>query len=360
MKKRNGKIELLRFLFSVWIMLFHSYYFAADGAWSIAKRGAMGVEFFFILSGYLMACSVKKKEALPCDHLGRETSQFILHKITALMPNFIIAWAIGLAVMHYRAGDYTLVALIKRAIEGVWELTFLTMAGFGNVRVNVDWYISAMILAMLVLYPLCRKYFSVFVHILAPVCAAFILGCFYHTSLTPTNVMQYYHVAYKGMIRAVADICLGAACYPAIEFLKKLEITPLAKRLVSLAESCIWIVVFSGLLVFQNKKFDFFVLLLIVIGTILSFSHQGAYADKFDRPLFMTLGSFSLSLYLGHAYWGHLLERKFMHLGYGKLMLMYVTLSLGTALCIHVSSNWLKRQKDTVFSFLKKTLLISH
>lgn len=357
MKRRNGKIELLRFMFSVWIMLCHSDYFAADGAWSIAKRGALGVEFFFMLSGYLMVCSVKKKEQIPSENLGKETSQFILHKITALMPNFVIAWVIGLAVMHYRGGDYSLTALIKRAIEGTWELTFLTMAGFGKVRVNVDWYISAMILAMVVLYPLCRRYFSVFVHILAPTCAAFILGCFYYTSLTPTNVMQYYDVVYKGMLRAVADICLGAACYPAIEGLKQLKLMLTAKKILSVIEGSIWIVVFGSMLVFQNKTYDFFVMLLIVAGTILSFGHQGVYADAFDRPSFLHLGIFSLSLYLGHSYWANLLERKYMGLGYAKLMVIYVILAFGTALIIHLSSAWLKKKKEPIFAFLKEKFL---
>lgn len=45
-KKRNGNIEILRFLFCIGIVLFH--------AW-VNPRGFIGVEFFFIVTGFFLA-----------------------------------------------------------------------------------------------------------------------------------------------------------------------------------------------------------------------------------------------------------------------------------------------------------------
>ena len=60
---RNGKVELYRFIFSVIILLFHAY--LADPlqpnvnqvgtTLAMFPQGALGVEFFFLLSGFLMA-----------------------------------------------------------------------------------------------------------------------------------------------------------------------------------------------------------------------------------------------------------------------------------------------------------------
>lgn len=359
MNRKNGKIELLRFCFSMAVMIFHSYYFAADDVDTLFMRGALGVEFFFIVSGYLMACSVAKKAAAPSPDLGKESLRFIGHKISSLMPNFIVAWVLGLAVMFYRAGNYTLVAFLKRATEGLWELLFLVMAGFGKVRVNVDWYISAMLLAMLLLYPLCRKYFSMFCRVIAPLLAAFILGAFYYTSLTSTNVMYHYGWIYKGTLRAVAEICLGAALYPLIRWFMGLELTRLAKWLVTLVEGCIWLVVFLHMATYQNKTYDFLVLLLITVGVVLAFSHQGALAGAFDKGICNKLGEYSLSLYLGHSFWAHLLTTKCAGMEYTTVLCIYIPLALVSGLFVHLISKWLKKKGPAVGAFLKRKLLVS-
>jgi len=355
--KRNGKIELMRFLFSMAVMIFHSYYFAADGAWSLFKRGALGVEFFFIVSGYLMARSAAKRAKEPCADLGKETTAFIGHKISSLMPNFIVAWVLGLFVMFFRAGDYTFGAFLNRAIEGVWELLFLVMAGFGKVRVNVDWYISAMLLAMLFLYPLMRKNFSVFSRIVAPIVAAFVLGFFYFTSLTPTNVMQYYTVIYKGMLRAVAELCLGVALYPCIEKLKGVSLTKHGRRLVTAAELSCWLIVFGYMAFHQTKTYDFFIMIFITGGIVLAFSHQGAFAGWFDKPVFAWLGEFSLSLYLGHSYWSHFIEKYFSHIDYWTLLIPYICVSLLSGLLVYYVSKGIKKVSPKVLAYLKQKLV---
>ena len=69
---RNGKVELYRFIFSVIILLFHAY--LADPlqpnvnqvgtTLAMFPQGALGVEFFFLLSGFLMA-----RNDHPCSQL---------------------------------------------------------------------------------------------------------------------------------------------------------------------------------------------------------------------------------------------------------------------------------------------------
>ena len=52
-KKRNGKIDLLRFLFAVIVLIYHSRYVVGDEK-SLFLGGSFAVEFFFLVSGYLM------------------------------------------------------------------------------------------------------------------------------------------------------------------------------------------------------------------------------------------------------------------------------------------------------------------
>lgn len=61
--KRNGKIELLRFLFAVIIVLHHSRQLLGDEN-CLFLGGSLGVEFFFIVSGYLMMSSIEKRKCV--------------------------------------------------------------------------------------------------------------------------------------------------------------------------------------------------------------------------------------------------------------------------------------------------------
>ena len=59
----NGKIELLRFVFAVIIVIHHSRYIFGDD-YSPFLGGSLGVEFFFFVSGYLMMATIAKRNTM--------------------------------------------------------------------------------------------------------------------------------------------------------------------------------------------------------------------------------------------------------------------------------------------------------
>ena len=101
-KKRNGKIEFLRFLFAVIIVLHHSRYLVSDEK-CIFLGGSLAVEFFFIVSGYLMMATIEKKRLTNSSvlMLGNETLQFILKKVKSVYPDVLIAWIIACVFISY-------------------------------------------------------------------------------------------------------------------------------------------------------------------------------------------------------------------------------------------------------------------
>ncbi len=100
--KRNGVIELMRFLMVIPIVLGHTKEFLSD---KIVTRGYLGVEFFFVVSGYLMMASLSRKKGEEIKDLGKETWSFVVHKWKALMPNYLVAFivaAVGMFVVQIR------------------------------------------------------------------------------------------------------------------------------------------------------------------------------------------------------------------------------------------------------------------
>ena len=58
-RERNGKIELLRFIFALVVALFHLGGNEKFGH-EMMKTGYLAVEYFFIVSGYLLVGSVER------------------------------------------------------------------------------------------------------------------------------------------------------------------------------------------------------------------------------------------------------------------------------------------------------------
>lgn len=87
--QKNGEIEFLRFVFACIIVIHHSSNFLFGGNW-IFQWGSFSVEFYFIVSGYLMMNSIEKRRE-PSPALGKETVQFLRGKLKALCPEIIVA-----------------------------------------------------------------------------------------------------------------------------------------------------------------------------------------------------------------------------------------------------------------------------
>jgi peptidoglycan/LPS O-acetylase OafA/YrhL len=59
-KQENYFIDFLRFVFSVCIVFYHSWMFAGEFGKGIFNYGYLAVDFYFIVTGYLMINSMSK------------------------------------------------------------------------------------------------------------------------------------------------------------------------------------------------------------------------------------------------------------------------------------------------------------
>lgn len=342
--RRNGAVDFWKFVFAVVIMCFHSLYFAGSEKY-IFFDGANMVEYFFLVSGFLMAASVMKSEAgSPELPVWKSTWQFLFHKIKSMCPEYYVAWAVSFLIKQAAGGLLPLRLIGKHMIVSVWELLFLRMAGFNDYNANgATWYISAMLFAMLLLLPLFYHYKEFFLHILAPVLAMGVIGYLYATQKTLRGNTDWMGVCYKGLLRALGVLCLGCVCYLACQKMKKITFTPLAKALLSFAEtgSCLFALYWTyG---HAASKMQFMILILFAAAVTISFSHQGLLAPLYDRPAVYWLGRFSFPLFLSHHAWSGRMNRMFPKETYAQLFPKYIALSVGTAFAVYAISAWARR-----------------
>jgi len=109
--------DLLRALAIVWVMLFHSYLVGGlgdDFAW-LQRYGWMGVDLFFVLSGFLIGSQVLAPLARgeKLDWRG-----FYLRRAFRILPAFLVVLAIYLAVPAFREAP---------GMEPAWKFVTFTV-----------------------------------------------------------------------------------------------------------------------------------------------------------------------------------------------------------------------------------------
>lgn len=308
--KRNGKIEFMRFFFSMCVLLVHIegtvYGGVKSWGWfTLANRGYIGVEFFFLVSGYLLG---KKLAALDPvrpdrDTLGGETCRFLWGKLRPILPYhfifcgvMILLWAI-----HYSAATFWTVFL-----ERAYTLFFLHRTGIGGASpkdiLGLEWYICSMLLAMALLYPIGRRYGKAF-RCLAPI--AGILICGYLTVKTGHlhDAYSMLGITYKCNWRALGELLIGLGCYEASCAIRERCVSRKNRFLLAVTEVCCYALValyaFSDL----DVRYDIYALCLLAVAITISFSGSGAAANSpvFNNALCGWLGKISLPIYLAQA-----------------------------------------------------------
>ena len=301
-KTRNGKIELLRFLMAVIIVIHHSG--RIEGGVNIFPRGSLAVEFFFLISGYFLAAHCEKLQAVKCNDVGRETMTFILNKIRPFYLMMIIAEFFALIINLVICSD----GAFGKIIGAVNEVLLLNMTGHRLHAFNVIWYLSAMIISMFTIFPICRKYYSVFVNIIAPVSGVLILGALYiaYGSQTGPNEVVAGFI-YRGLLRGYAELCMGAFAFNIVCTLRAYNFSKIGYTLLTVLEIILYIVSLCFMMR-SNTTYDLFVFYILFFAVIISFSNEGSWNRIFNNPICYRLGKYSLALYLGHVYWADLIN----------------------------------------------------
>ena len=365
MKKRNGEIELFRFVFAVLVWLRHgTKLFVGERFQNLFTCGALAVDFFFIVSGYLMTVTCAKHcadDQGKCD-LGKETAGFIIRKYFGLMPEYLVAWIFAFVLYLFGLDEINLSIFVREAVAWLFELIPLSMTGLSHgVFHNALWYISAMLMAMAVLYPLCRRYFSFFTRIGAPLITVFLMGFFelnYGTTLDQQILIG--SSLYKGFLRGISGICFGAALYPAVEKIKDTDWTPAGRKTISTVILLNMLFIVYRLLFSHNSDLDIFTVILMGVTACLAFSHQGCLADRFDNKICYFLGKYSLLLYLCHSETARFIKimyRNRMNAGLITLSTdkcslimwgLYLVMTVLTMAAVHFISEYLRKHQGRI------------
>ncbi|MCR4694729.1 MAG: acyltransferase family protein [Pseudobutyrivibrio sp.] len=286
-KQRNYVIDLERLLFIMLIVMFHSRVFYREGYWF--HFGNMGVEFFFVTSGILMAKTVKEKYLDSSRPIWEREYTFLFQKFKGVFPYVLLGYfVIFVEKIIFNDSYKSFEGIIRLFFKSFWELIFLRMAGLTNQVTGMNdpaWYLSAMFIAMFILFPFLVYNYNFFARIIAPAIALIIVGFLMQNYGTIVCAIgEYDYFSLFGMKRAIAEISYGIFIFENVEMLKlyKGQYTKIARLFLSLFE--IFGIVITLVAVWRGYGHDLSPVVLLFLGLSIgiTFLNESIFTRSFN------------------------------------------------------------------------------
>ena len=295
----------MRFIGTIMIMLYHISLSNKGKLSAYTFGGYIFVDFFFIISGYLMANSMEKeKEKKENNSLGIETIRFLIHKAIGIFPFYFSAWLLIL-IINVWIDHYSVYQTLHTLLLSLYNIFMIEMAGNYDMglRIQGSWYISAMLIAIFILYPIRKRYKDMFDFYFSPLLFLFFIGYVYQgkKGIAPLVVGfdSSIHM-YNGLLRGIVEIALGCSCFRIAKKIKDKNFTKTGKLLITMLEWGGYLLALYSIHRYYNSSWDLILILFFAISISISFSQKGLLFPFFQRSLFNRIGDFSLKMYLMH------------------------------------------------------------
>ena len=358
--KRNGEIDALRFVFAIIITCYH---FNLNYNLGIFVNGYIGVEFFFVVTGFLMAAHAARMnlQSRGWSLIADETWHYILDKTKKFYGYYLSAVLLQVVVRYLILRGEGLAAIGYRFLKSIPIFTLSFMGIYessGTLQVGNSWYLSAMLIGIFLLYPLLLRNYKAATQLLFPILVLFILGYLLETYQTIANWSTISGFVRNGVLRAVAEMALGGSLYQLSALLTERNTGRIdwngsgAKVLLTLLKLCCYGVVIAfawGSLLGNSPKASISVhaLLFCALGVFLSFSKAGYCIP--DSRLTRYLGKLSLPIFIYHGLirWAALdvLSPPISLKLYVALVVMSVVISVGLMYMMNVLAAMVRRRR---------------
>lgn len=359
MKKKNGYIELLRFIMCVVIVLHHSGFVADSSIRMPFPFGALAADFFFMVTGYFAYAHLLKKENAESSMTEKESMtmrywmKYTLGKLKRVLPYAALGIvAIYVLEFFWPTEELPIIDRLMRLQNMPFELTLTPMLGviaidLFNYRNAPLWFLSSMLIALPPLMFLIKKYRDVFSSYLVWFLPALLQAWMVVTYGGVCPWTQFSGLIYCGVIRAFGDMMMGCAIYIAARALEnKLKDSKAGKKvLLTILE--------VGMLVFILLEFhrglaaydQIFVLYIIELMLIITMSGM-SYTSKIGGSVFEFLGKLSMPIYCVHWAIYQYVAKFIVGIGYweGIALTFAISVVVSTILLLVIASIGKKKQ----------------
>jgi len=287
------------------IMVYHfdTHFFV----WAhLGLEGAFGwyiaVEFFFIVSGYLLYRTVNKGKYGYAYMYTRD-------RVRKIYPVYLLAFFVTFAVkVYYTQWMHSPIKVFEQLADNFLEAVMLQGIGLnrGGDYVNYTaWYVSVYLIGGYFIFYLLKRNRKLFLELIAPILIVVFYSHLYrfNGNLDATIAITEGFFGNVALFRGIADMCVGV--YAAIigdYIVRRFENEPSSKILCIIKTTgvlCI-LLVMAASLKYGLKTYDFMYVVLLAYGVMTAFI---SWSEKNGNKTYTLVKHFSgltLNMYLIH------------------------------------------------------------
>lgn len=346
-KLHNGEISILKFLFALLILAFH-----LGGFYDKFNYGYIGVEFFFIVSGFFFCKNLLNKKVKDSE-IPSTTYEYLKKNFLKFISYYLILYLLAIPI-SFLIDKFSVIDFVS-AFFGLFSLPV------PNIKLGIygiTWYINAMILIEFILYPLLLKFKDKIVYIVSPVVIFFSLSFLLINYGIIGDPWQSTTFCFKGIVRALMDINIGIFMYGIIDKLKDTKLTEFSRFIITILEIIGYILVAY----LSNKHtvvVEFAMLLIIILCLFVTLSEKDYLNEFSNNKFFYYLEKLSLPIYVFQFIFIRLimyLNIKFTwNLNFTKSFILLVVVSILFGILVLKLFNFFSKHKEQVKEmFIKK------
>jgi len=329
--KRNGYIDIIKFIFAIIIAEFHL-------STGLFPGGRVAVDGFFMISAFLMMKYIERQG--DNGEIGTSTVTFIMRKYKGLALILALS-SITAFILIAITQDYSAETVGLRLPFILFDIFPLNTAGFqGTYVVGISWYLSSMFIALAILFPLIKRFHTGFTLTVCPLLAFLGYGLISarYGSLAVGVTYLENSIIHTGVLRALAGSSAGCLLYEISRRIGNLRYTRFAKTVFTIAELLLFAALLYLMHHYPKSKFEY-LSLCIIFGMLLiginglSFSHI-LWNPKWTKPF----GTASTLIVLNHYRWAMLVQGNTKTLPTIQRLLIFATVVALTCAAVYFLS----------------------
>lgn len=293
---RDNTVEFWRFMFCIAVLGFH-FFSKIDS--QVMRAGYLGVEFFFILSGYGHACFYQRrmKGYSLCDKIT-QLGYFIGRRIIRLYPLYAFSLICMLVLRCFQRKWG--IADTLQYIKLEWtEFVWLQCGPLGNeVLISSHWYVPAMFwgsVLLLCILILCGKFGGLF---LCPIISFGIYSYYFHL-IHKIDVIFSYHAVLRGIAGMALGIWIGFLLEIIKSFIsdKNIVHNEMLKTILYFGANASLLAVFIYMNFGRRSSWDYAVIGVFSVAVFLLLYVQKNVSDS-TAKVFAKLSSLTYPIYI--------------------------------------------------------------
>lgn len=324
MNERKNSITIWRIIFCYMIMIYH-FDNKYNLSWSLgfAAGWYIGVEFFFIVSGYLM---YRKIDALAQKYPSGPSYYWMRYK--RIYPYYLASLTLSLIFLILRDKLFSVTEILRILSNDFFEFFCLQSIGLNdgwNCLNNTLWFLSTLLICSFIIYHCLVKWRETFVKFAAPIIVMISFSFLYRNLQSIGSTVQVTNF-YENwpLMRGMADMCLGIF---AAELTKTIEKKYAQKKLIRAAGVCGFLFVILCSMKYGMSTADFLYAMILTVSVAIGFLPSGL--KMLEWKWVQGWADLTLYMYLTHDLFRTFIFPEYMNVTYDfSNKMMYLLLYL--------------------------------